>query len=660
MGNEDRLGDAIDRLERITRTEPAKWNRDHELEHLKAVIVDLEAAGEELGAREEELQESTIRLEHERRRYQEMFHFAPAGYLQTDSKDLITEANLAASRMLRVEQRRLVGKPIVSFVPIADRKVFRIQLALLHDGQELHNRPTRLLPRDSDPLPVLVDVVAARNESGAMTGFRWLIREPTHTPATAPTERARRALDLLEAAPSGCVLVDREWTVRFVNRAACVLMGRTPQDLLGNNLWEAFPELARTSFADIGHVVMANGESLEFEEYFLPWDRWVSGVAFPSEDGVCVFFRDVTKHKEAERAQAQLAAIVQATAVGVVSISRDGIITTWNQGAQKLLGYRPEEIIGRRLESIVPEDRRRELRFLNGSAKQDMHYDTEAVHRNGKLIDASVTRSPMRDQAGTLIGFSILYQDASEQKRRENEMKTTLRAEQDVVDRLRDQDQMKDLLLTAASHDMRGPIATILGMALTLQRIAEFEPDTDGAKLLERIIAGAERLGRLLSDLLDLERIARGVLEWNRVETELGDLAARVVSAVTADRSIRVVGNNVRATVDPLFVERILENLVTNAVKFTPATEEIVVEVQAQDDGALIAVNDRGPGVPDRLKAEIFEPFQRGNLSPDGTGIGLTLVKRFAEVHSGRAWVEDRPGGGASFKVLLPFGPSGD
>ena len=119
---------------------------------------------------------------------------------------------------------------------------------------------------------------------------------------------------------------------------------------------------------------------------------------------------------------------------------------------------------------------------------------------------------------------------------------------------------------------------------------------------------------------------------------------------------VRFESEPVFLDLDATKVERIVENLVMNALKYTPVGTAIQVRVLARDGGALIVVEDEGPGVPDQMKKSVFEPFRRGSQGPNtpGTGIGLTLVARFAELHGGRAWVEDRPGGGASFRVSLP------
>jgi len=125
----------------------------------------------------------------------------------------------------------------------------------------------------------------------------------------------------------------------------------------------------------------------------------------------------------------------------------------------------------------------------------------------------------------------------------------------------------------------------------------------------------------------------------------------------SGERPIEVRAAEVVASVDPAQIERIIDNLLENAARHTPAGTPVVVRVERADDAVLIAVDDDGPGVPDAFRAEIFEPFNRGGKalsSERGTGIGLALVARFAALHGGRAWVESTATGGASFRVSLP------
>jgi two-component system OmpR family sensor kinase len=228
----------------------------------------------------------------------------------------------------------------------------------------------------------------------------------------------------------------------------------------------------------------------------------------------------------------------------------------------------------------------------------------------------------------------------------------------DAADQLRSLNALKDTLLHAVSHDLRGPIAAILGSADLLDRrsgmgLSEAEVD----ELIAGTRVSGRKLNRLVEDLLDLERLDRGVVEPERTATDLGALAARVIAEATyADRHpIRLEpGEVVRIEVDEGKVDRIVENLLSNAVKHTPPGTAIHVRVERSPGGALLSVEDEGPGVPDDVKVSIFDAFRQGSGVRSGSGIGLSLVAKFAELHGGRAWVEDRPGGGAAFRVFLP------
>jgi signal transduction histidine kinase len=227
---------------------------------------------------------------------------------------------------------------------------------------------------------------------------------------------------------------------------------------------------------------------------------------------------------------------------------------------------------------------------------------------------------------------------------------------------LRALDELKNTFLQAVSHDLRTPLAAILGLAITLEQ--EEGPEGDEARrLASRIAANARRLDRMVTNLLDLDRITRGIVEPNLRRTDLGALVRRVVAEteIESDRPVQIQTRRVIAAVDPSKVERIVENLLSNAVRHTPTGSHAWIRVDREGAGALLVVEDDGPGVPPEHRDAIFQPFRQGAGAPGhspGVGIGLALVARFAEMHGGRAWVEDREGGGASFRVWLPIAPS--
>jgi signal transduction histidine kinase len=232
--------------------------------------------------------------------------------------------------------------------------------------------------------------------------------------------------------------------------------------------------------------------------------------------------------------------------------------------------------------------------------------------------------------------------------------------ERQAAEALRAMDDIKNTFLAAVSHELRTPLTSILGFAMTLQdRIGQDGHDQTAREMLDTMVGEASRLDALLDDLLDLDRLTRGRGGLNSRENDVGALVAAVARSVAAreQRDIAVEATSLVLDCDERKVERIVENLLGNAVKYAPGQTAILVRVDPHEGGVLIAVEDEGPGVPEPLRASIFEPFRRGTRhighSP-GTGIGLSLVQSFAELHGGRAWVEPRPGGGSSFRVFLP------
>jgi PAS domain S-box-containing protein len=262
-----------------------------------------------------------------------------------------------------------------------------------------------------------------------------------------------------------------------------------------------------------------------------------------------------------------------------------------------------------------------------------------------------------------------LMVDITERKRAEHALQQSerkyseaFRREREASQRLRALDDMKNTFLEAVSHDLRTPLTSILGSALTLEQSQFDLTQEDAVDLVHRIATNARKLERLLSDLLDLDRLQRGIVSPQRRPTDLEQLVLRGVEETEnpAGHRIEVDVEPITVAIDGAKVERIFENLLSNAIRHTPPEAKIWVRASGKDGGVLLVVEDEGPGVPSDLHEAVFEPFRQAPGSAaehsPGVGVGLSLVLRFAELHGGRAWMEDRPGGGARFSVFLPGG----
>jgi PAS domain S-box-containing protein len=316
---------------------------------------------------------------------------------------------------------------------------------------------------------------------------------------------------------------------------------------------------------------------------------------------------------------------------------------------------------------ITSDDRAPMTATLRGALETpgddlDLEYRTRG--REGETLWLRDIVHVAADARGRSVVRGLIV-DVTERKRAEQALRRSeqkyseaFHREREATQRLRALDEMKNTFLEAVSHDLRTPLTSILGSAVTLERSGMDIPREDAIDLLQRIASNARKLERLLGDLLDLDRLQRGIITPQRRRIDVGALVGEAVREFEqfGGREVLLGSGELMADVDPPKVERIVENLLSNAARHTHPESRIWVRVDRRDDGILLVVEDEGNGVPDQLKDAIFEPFRQGpgpaSASP-GVGVGLSLVARFAELHGGRAWVEDRSGGGASFKVLL-------
>ena len=344
----------------------------------------------------------------------------------------------------------------------------------------------------------------------------------------------------------------------------------------------------------------------------------------------------------------------------------DGAVIHESPQYQELFGYKAEEIAQPDFWKtlIHPEDREWVLAENERVDRTGDPWNVEyrALAKDGRVVWLRDHAVLVRGEHGEPDYWQGYYIDITEQKQAEEALRQALERERQAARQLRALDEMKNTFLDAVSHELRTPLATVIGIALTLQRAGSSLSEEDTADLVDRLVANAGKLDRLLADLLDLDRLSKGILAPRRSRTDLAALVDRVAHEwrQRSGRQLEVVAEPVVAWVDSAKVERVVENLLANAGRHTTPETPVWVKVARRDDGVLLAVEDAGSGVPRELRATLFEPFRRGPgaaAHAPGVGIGLSVVARFAELHGGRAWVQDRPGGGASFQVLLPDSP---
>jgi PAS domain S-box-containing protein len=365
---------------------------------------------------------------------------------------------------------------------------------------------------------------------------------------------------------------------------------------------------------------------------------------------------DVSAHR--------LAAIVDSSDDAIISKTLDGVVTSWNPAAERMFGYPAAEAIGRHITLIIPPERLAEedevLARIRSGRKID-HFDTVRVAKDGRLIDISLTVSPVRGAAGEIVGASKIARDISERRRLEAERAQSLAAAQAARAEAEQANRAKDEFLAMLGHELRNPLGAITS-ALRVVDIWGLA-DERGVKAREIITRQIRSLVRLVDDLLDVGRLTTGKIALRWVPVDLGAIARRTVAAGAADETRRVkcvTRGPVWIEADETRIEQIVSNLVGNALKFTPAGGRITVDVSAAAGEAILRVEDTGVGITPDLLPRIFDLFVQGETELHrplaGLGIGLTLVRRLVDLHGGRIEAEsDGPGRGSAFTVRFPL-----
>jgi PAS domain S-box-containing protein len=361
--------------------------------------------------------------------------------------------------------------------------------------------------------------------------------------------------------------------------------------------------------------------------------------------------REAPSTLEAEEAVYRLAAIVSSSDDGIVSKDLNGIVTSWNAGAERIFGYTSAEMIGQSIRRIIPADRQGEedevLARVRAGDRVD-HFDTVRQRKDGSLVDISLSVSPVRDRRGRIIGASKVARDISDRKRAEELARESM--------------TLKDQFLSMVSHELRTPISTVLGNGQLLLRLGDKLEESDKRQALLDIVSETERLQRIIENLLVLSRIDAG-RELNPEPVSLPHLvqdAAEAFSRRSRGRNaeVRVEPVPPVASAEPTLVMHVLDNLLGNAAKYSAPDTLIELTIGVDARGwPRVSVLDRGIGFSDGEAGQLFTPFFRSRAATQkagGMGLGLAVCQRIIEVHGGTIEAQQRPGGGAVFTFTLP------
>jgi PAS domain S-box-containing protein len=527
-----------------------------------------------------------------------------------------------------------------------------------------------------------------------------------HTEA-ALRESEARTTSILEASLDGIVTIDHEGRVVEFNPAAERTFGYRRAEVLGRILAETIlpPAYAEQHRRGLAHY-LATGEArmlnrrvevtaLRADRTEISVELAITRIATSGPPMFTGFIRDISRRKEAETAIRQFAAIVETAQDAIIGKTLDGVITSWNPGAERLYGYTADEAIGRSISLLLPPERGDELTdILDRLSKNERidHYETLRQRKDQTVIDVSLSISPIKDADGQVVGAATIARDITERKQAATRIQElNIDLERRVVERtsvladtleqlklahvqleqegwaLQRANKHKSDFLASMSHELRTPLNAIIGFSEVMLDRTESEVSTEQRKAFLGHIQGSGRhLLSLVDDLLDLSKVEAGGMDLRPEHVSLAGLIDDCVTITRAMASAKRISFQTRCdppdaamTIDPARLKQMVYNLLSNAVKFTPDGGRVSVETQVTEDEAILTVRDNGVGIKPEDQALIFEEFRQGDLqSPrgeEGTGLGLAVVSRLAELHGGKVGVKSVAGQGSTFTFVLPM-----
>jgi PAS domain S-box-containing protein len=371
----------------------------------------------------------------------------------------------------------------------------------------------------------------------------------------------------------------------------------------------------------------------------------------------CLAITDLTEQKKKEHVQAHLAAIVESSDDAIHGITLDGIIVSWNRGAERLYGYTSEEVIGRSISLLAPTGRANEVANLLEKIKREErveHYETVLLRKDGRDVLVSLCISPVKDAAGSVMGASAIARDITERKKVEEALALARHTEE-----LARSNAELEQFASVASHDLQEPLRTVANFAQLLQERYKGRLDAKADEFIDFMVDGVTRMQELINDLLAYSRVGSRGKEF--VPADCGaalEQALKNLHVAVEESGAQVTHDSLPIVkCDRAQIMQLFQNLVGNSIKFRSAQPPRThVGVERGPSEWVFSVKDNGIGIDPQYAERVFEIFQRLHTRKEypGTGIGLAIAKKIVQRHGGRIWVESKLHQGATFFFTLP------
>jgi PAS domain S-box-containing protein len=475
-------------------------------------------------------------------------------------------------------------------------------------------------------------------------------------------QREKELQDFVENAAVAMHWVGQDGTILWANNAELKLLGYSREEYVGHSILEFHVD--EDVIQDILRRLKGDEELYAREARLRCKDGSIRHVSLNSnvyrQDGRFVHTRcitlDITEKKETSELQSRLAAIVESSDDAIISKDLNGIIQSWNRGAERIFGYTAEEIIGKHISTLAAPDRVDEIPDIIGRLRRGQrveHYQTKRRTKDGEILTVSLTVSPVRDSSGTIIGASKVARDITDRERQQNAL-------QEANAALTQANADLQQFAYSASHDLQEPLRMVSTYGEMLQKKFGGKLGVKGDEYIGYTIQGALRMEQLLADLRAYTQAS--ITGQERTEyIEAGEVLEKTLVNLRA--ASEQSGASISSTELPRIqmhefqLQQLFQNLIGNAIRYCgSAPPRIRIAAVQRETEWMFSVQDSGIGIDPQYKEQIFGIFKRLHHYSEypGTGMGLAICERIVKRAGGSIWVESEPGRGSTFFFTIP------
>jgi PAS domain S-box-containing protein len=574
--------------------------------------------------------------------------------------------NPSAERLFGYRAAEAIGQTIELLILDEDRHQARELRNRALGGERVDHYETQLRAKNGQLLEVSLTLSEVRDEAGTSLGLSYIIRDVSERHRLE--REAMHLSAVVESSDDVIASKDLNGIVQSWNPAAEKLFGYRADEIVGQSIRTIIPRDRWPEEDDLLRRVRAGEQVGHFDTIRKRKDGTLVPISLtvsPIRDtagrivGASKIARDISGRVMLERERNRLGAIVESSDDAIVSKDLNGIIQTWNRGAERMFGYTVEEAVGKSITLIIPQDRLHEedevLRRVRNGQRID-HFETIRQRKDGALIPISLTVSPVCDPSGQVVGALKIARDLSALRAYATTLEQTVRERTASLEMANTQ---LEAFAYSVSHDLRAPLRGMHGLAHALLDDYGEALDPQARDYAGRIVSEAALLDRLIQDLLAYSRLTR--IEMALEAVDIGEAVEAALHTLDEDiranrATIQVDPNLPRVRANRAVLVQVLTNLISNAVKFGGKDPLVRVRGESRDGVGRTWVEDRGIGIAPKHQDRIFRAFERlhGVEEYPGTGIGLAIVHKGIERLGGRVGVESQEGAGSRFWFDLP------